>query len=141
MDAAADLLRALVRDAAGPRRVRSSFATTDEFESKIEALLREWLEAHVLHGRSVVWPIAIKGSPFRGLAPFEAEHAPVFFGRARDVARAIDRFKAAAERGTPFLLVVGASGAGKSSLVRAGLAPRLTAAGRGRATSMSGGLP
>ncbi len=115
------------------RAAFTGFATTDEFESKIEALLREWLEAHVLHGRSVVWPIAIKGSPFRGLAPFEAEHAPVFFGRARDVARAIDRFKAAAERGTPFLLVVGASGAGKSSLVRAGLASPADRAGGGRA--------
>src|SRR5262249_53772728 len=36
---------------------------------------------------------------------------------------------AAAARGTPFLLIVGASGAGKSSLARAGLIPRLTTPG------------
>ena len=83
----------------------------------------------MLHGRSSVWPVEIKGSPFRGLAAFGAKHAPVFFGRSRDVAKAVERLKDAAEKGCPFLLVDGASGAGKSSLVRAGLVPRLTAAG------------
>ncbi len=56
-------------------------------------------------------------------------HAPVFFGRSRDVTRAADQWKEAAARGTPFLLLVGASGAGKSSLARAGLVPRITAPG------------
>jgi len=106
-----------------------SFKTTDEFEDALEALLRQWVEKHVLQGRSVLWPIETKGSPFRGLAAFDAEHAPVFFGRTRDTGRAIDRLKEAAEHGTPFLLVIGASGAGKSSLVRAGIVPRLTAPG------------
>jgi tetratricopeptide (TPR) repeat protein len=39
------------------------------------------------------------------------------------------RFAEAAECGTPFLLIVGASGSGKSSLARAGLIPRLTTPG------------
>ena len=73
--------------------------------------------------------LAIKGSPFRGLAAFRVRHAPVFFGRSRDIARAVDRWKDAAERGVPFLLVVGASGSGKSSLARAGSVPRLTTPG------------
>jgi tetratricopeptide (TPR) repeat protein len=77
----------------------------------------------------VEWPIELKGSPFRGLAAFGVKHAPVFFGRSRDIARAVDAWKDAAARGSPFLLVVGASGAGKSSLARAGLVPRLTASG------------
>ena len=106
-----------------------TFASTDDFEAQAEALLRKWLDEKVLHGRSVVWPVEIKGSPFRGLAAFGAKHAPVFFGRSRDVAKAVERLKDAAEKGCPFLLVDGASGAGKSSLVRAGLVPRLTAAG------------
>ena len=105
------------------------FADADELEAQIDALLREWLEAHRPPGRPAVWPIAINGSPFRGLAPFDAEHAPVFFGRTHEVTRAVDRLKAAAARKNPFLLVVGPAGAGKSSLVRAGLVPRLTAAG------------
>ena len=41
----------------------------------------------------------------------------------------MDEWKDAAARGSPFLLVVGASGAGKSSLARAGLVPRITASG------------
>src|SRR5262249_9607287 len=81
------------------------------------------------HGRAVPWPIEFKGSPFRGLAAFGVKHAPVFFGRSRDVTRAVDQWKQAAALGTPFLLLIGASGAGKSSLARAGLVPRLTAPG------------
>ena len=80
-------------------------------------------------GRAVLWPIEVKGSPFRGLAAFGAKHAPVFFGRSRDITRAVDEWKEAAARGTPFLLLIGASGAGKSSLARAGLVPRITAPG------------
>ena len=106
-----------------------SFASTDDFEAQAEVLLRKWLEEKVLHGRSLTWPAEIKGSPFRGLAAFGAKHAPVFFGRSRDITKAVDRLKDAAEKDCPFLLVDGASGAGKSSLVRAGLVPRLTAAG------------
>ena len=106
-----------------------SFASTDDFEVQAEVLLRKWLEEKVLHGRSLTWPAEIKGSPFRGLAAFGAKHAPVFFGRSRDITKAVDRLKDAAEKDCPFLLVDGASGAGKSSLVRAGLVPRLTAAG------------
>jgi hypothetical protein len=106
-----------------------TFKSTDDFEMQAEALLRKWLDEKVLHGRAVVWPVDIKGSPFCGLAAFGAKHAPVFFGRSRDIAKAVDRLKDAAEKGCPFLLVDGASGSGKSSLVRAGLVPRLTAAG------------
>jgi tetratricopeptide (TPR) repeat protein len=53
----------------------------------------------------------------------------VFFGRDRAIDEARRRLWAAAERGTPFLLIVGASGAGKSSLARAGLIPRLITPG------------
>jgi hypothetical protein len=88
-----------------------------------------WLEEHVLHGRLIAWPIAIKGSPLRGLAPFDVRHARVFFGRSRAISRAVNRLKAAAARDAPFLLLVGASGTGKFSLARAGLIPRLTTPG------------
>ncbi len=106
-----------------------NFSSPDDFEVQVERLLRGWLEEKVLHGRAVLWPIATKGSPFRGLEAFGAKHSAVFFGRSRDIARAVDLWKDAAERGTPFLIVVGASGSGKSSLARAGLVPRLTVPG------------
>ena len=89
-----------------------TFASTDAFEQQVELLLRQWLETHGLLGPRMAWPKE-KGSPFRGLAPFEAEHAAVFFGRDRVIDEARRRLAAAAERGTPFLLIVGASGVGQ----------------------------
>jgi tetratricopeptide (TPR) repeat protein len=106
-----------------------TFETIDDLEIQLDRLLRGWIEDKVLRGRAVLWPIEVKGSPFRGLAAFGAKHAPVFFGRSRDITRAVDQWKDAAARGPPFLLLVGASGAGKSSLARAGLVPRITAPG------------
>jgi tetratricopeptide (TPR) repeat protein len=127
-----------------------SFGATDDFERQIERLLREWLAKHVLGTQALEWPITTMGSPFRGLKAFDAWHAPVFFGRSGDILRATERLKAAAREGEsaaptleaapdrasdehkpacPYLLVVGASGAGKSSLVRAGIVPRLTVPG------------
>jgi WD40 repeat protein/DNA-binding SARP family transcriptional activator len=58
--------------------------------------------------------------PFKGLAPFELEDAEFFFGRERLVAELVARL---AE--TPLLAIVGPSGSGKSSLLRAGLTPAL----------------
>jgi WD40 repeat protein len=105
-----------------------NFPSTDSFEQQFELLLRQWLETRGFLGPRIAWPKE-KGSPFRGLAPFEAEHAAVFFGRARVIDEARRRLAEAAERGCPFLLIVGASGSGKSSLARAGLIPRLTTPG------------
>ena len=60
--------------------------------------------------------------PYQGLNAFDEEHAEFFFGRERDVQRLVEKLKA-----TRFLAVLGASGGGKSSLVRAGLIPALRA--------------
>jgi tRNA A-37 threonylcarbamoyl transferase component Bud32 len=69
------------------------------------------------------------GSPFRGLAAFDFEHAAVFFGRDRAVLGVIDALRAQAAAGSAFVLVLGMSGSGKSSLVRAGVLPRLVEPG------------
>ena len=59
-------------------------------------------------------------SPFRGLQAFEPEDSWLFFGRDENTRELIDRL-----RRFPVLVVIGNSGAGKSSLVRAGLIPAL----------------
>jgi tetratricopeptide (TPR) repeat protein/energy-coupling factor transporter ATP-binding protein EcfA2 len=59
-------------------------------------------------------------NPYPGLRPFEYEDAKLFFGRegrSEDVLRRLQE--------SHFLAVVGTSGSGKSSLVRAGLLPLL----------------
>ncbi|RPI91735.1 MAG: ATP-binding protein, partial [Chloroflexi bacterium] len=58
--------------------------------------------------------------PFQGLQYFDEKDADRFFGREAVVARIVGRLTA-----THFLTVIGASGSGKSSVVRAGVLPAL----------------
>ena len=62
--------------------------------------------------------------PYRGLLPFAESDAEVFYGRERLAAELAARLAARASRGG-LVVVTGASGAGKSSLLRAGLLPIL----------------
>ncbi|MFF4369150.1 NACHT and WD repeat domain-containing protein [Streptomyces sp. NPDC001594] len=65
--------------------------------------------------------------PYPGLEAFGEEDAAVFFGRERETAALVTRLHPAAPtRANRFVTVVGPSGSGKSSLVRAGLLPALT---------------
>src|SRR5262249_46188283 len=69
------------------------------------------------------------GCPYRGLEPFRPAEAPFFFGRealAGWLASALRRQVRAAQ-GVRFLAVLGPSGSGKSSVVLAGLLPKLKA--------------
>lgn len=70
------------------------------------------------------------GSPFRGLASFEFEHAAIFFGRDQEIDElvALIARKASDRVG---VLIEGPSGAGKSSLALAGLLPALVRRGAG----------
>jgi DNA-binding SARP family transcriptional activator/WD40 repeat protein len=62
--------------------------------------------------------------PYRGLLAYDAEHADAFFGREDDVAACLRRL-----RDARVLAVVGPSGVGKSSLVRAGIVSSLVRSG------------
>ncbi len=65
-------------------------------------------------------------SPFPGLHAFAPEDAAVFFGREREIERVVELLHPTLERGSGrFVAVVGPSGSGKSSLVNAGVLPRL----------------
>ena len=67
-----------------------------------------------------------KSNPFRGLNFFDFEHAPIFHGRTKAIGEVLEALEAQVRAQRPFVLVVGASGSGKSSLVRAGVLPLLT---------------
>jgi len=68
--------------------------------------------------------VAQRAPPYRGLLPFGESDAEVFYGRERLSAELAAKLAARASRGG-LVVVTGASGAGKSSLLRAGLLPIL----------------
>jgi hypothetical protein len=65
--------------------------------------------------------------PYPGLEPFAPQDAAVFFGRDHEIDRLLELVQPTLQRGVAGRLVaiVGPSGSGKSSLLRAGLLPRL----------------
>ena len=66
----------------------------------------------------------LDGCPYQGLHPFSEKHADVFYGRERLTAELTVQLAAQVAGDGP-LIVTGASGAGKSSLLQAGLVPKL----------------
>ncbi len=103
------------------------YRTLEEFAQRLEESLRKLIERRIKDasgGDLRSEPIWL-GEPFRGLESYEFEHAPIFFGRDAAVTKATEQLAANARAGHAFLLVSGASGSGKSSLVKAGVVPRL----------------
>ena len=84
--------------------------------------LLQSLEAF-LPGRRVQ-ELQIDESPYAGLSSFQENDAGKFFGRNREIAAMVTRI-----RDRPLMAVVGSSGVGKSSFVRAGLVPALKRSG------------
>jgi WD40 repeat protein len=97
--------------------VRACDGDVDEWE-------RRWREAAERLGEAHPDPGAAEASgtppPYAGLRSFREQDAEWFFGRERLVEELAERL----ER-QRFVVVIGASGSGKSSLLRAGLVPRL----------------
>jgi tetratricopeptide (TPR) repeat protein len=108
-----------------------NFSDSHSFERRLADHVRRWLDAEIhvphLEGFRPFW----RGeSPFRGLQSFEAEHQAIYFGRSEamsDLMRRIREIEIAAitEPVARLLLVQGMSGAGKTSLFKAGLVPLL----------------
>ena len=92
------------------------------------AALNQGLQKAGLGATSFSWPPPNdpKRDPYRGLKALEAEDAAIFFGRDAAIVRGLDKLRLMREQGVERLFVIlGASGAGKSSYLRAGLWPRL----------------
>lgn len=108
------------------------FESPSDFEQLLENHLHRLIDRQLPKSTSstsearAVWR---KGSPFRGLEAFEFEHAPVFFGRTKAVSDILQGLRKQAADGRSFILILGMSGGGKSSVVRAGVLPMLTKPG------------
>ncbi len=90
--------------------------------------LRKAIEGTGVGPENFVWPPKEepRRAPYRGWEPFEDIDAAIFFGRDGSIVRGLDELRAMRLSGAKSMFVVlGASGSGKSSFLRAGLIPRL----------------
>ncbi len=78
------------------------------------------LEADPAAQQAAIRAAAAETCPYKGLLAYQSDDAGIFFGREEDVAALVSRLA-----GQRLLAVVGASGSGKSSVVRAGVLPAL----------------
>ncbi|HEX3914079.1 MAG TPA: hypothetical protein VHW71_11260 [Steroidobacteraceae bacterium] len=104
------------------------FTSDREFAEGLERHLRKLIEKRIAAQRSPGDNLTARAwaqAPFRGLESYEYEHAPIFFGQDEALSKAMLQIAANAENGSAFLLVLGASGSGKSSLVKSGILPKL----------------
>ena len=100
----------------------------DELGIDVGPRLRD-LETAILRQDPDIAPVDVQWDaasecPYPGLEPFGREDADLFFGRDADVEALIERTHAGS-----VLTIAGPSGSGKSSVLLAGLVPRLAAAG------------
>ena len=97
-----------------------------------EGELRDWVDALTRVRLSSDARVGRHDTPYRGLEPFSAEDAELFFGREAAIDDLLARIHELRAQGsangeaTPsMVLVIGSSGSGKSSLLRAGVEARL----------------
>ena len=117
------------RDKVTPVVVPPDDASVDvSFSSSGLELLKIGLQLAGLDARFFAWPPEDDPDrpPYRGLSPLEAGDAGIFYGRDGSIVTGIDMLRGLVEAAAPRVMVIlGASGAGKSSFMRAGLLPRL----------------
>ncbi|HEU5065556.1 MAG TPA: protein kinase, partial [Gaiellaceae bacterium] len=114
--------RRLVDVASRAAAERSDLSEVEvELTGKVVDLQVAREQAQALAGPRTPTRLAAEGiCPFKGLASFEPVDVDYFFGRERLVAELVARLV-----GAGFLGIVGPSGSGKSSVLRAGLLPAL----------------
>ena len=74
-------------------------------------------------------PCTWAGNPYVGLEAFDEAHTGVFRGRGDAIDKVVKAMRSQHDNGRRFVLLVGASGSGKTSLLRAGVIPRLVGNG------------
>jgi WD40 repeat protein/serine/threonine protein kinase len=106
----------------------NDYCNLQEFEELFREHFRNFLAVQVDQevGQRASSRRRWKSSPFKGLNFFDFEDALIFHGRTKAIGEVLEAFEGQVRAQRPFVLVVGASGSGKSSLVRAGVLPLLT---------------
>jgi hypothetical protein len=107
-------------DRGSPSRASWTFTDATQFEEMLEDHLRA-LAARQVDGGASRDGERTNRNPYLGLRSFELEDAAFFFGRSRARNELREVLARRVESGHAFVLVFGASGSGKSSLVKAGL--------------------
>jgi WD40 repeat protein len=114
----------LVESPAGETFVSSDIQHLDLIKDREGGLQRLLSTLRKIDPHDFPWDA--KRAPYPGLLAFDEADAAIYFGRADDIRRLIERLNARrAQGGEKLVLVLGASGSGKSSLMRAGAMPRL----------------
>ncbi|SPM38380.1 hypothetical protein MNAB215_557, partial [Mycobacterium numidiamassiliense] len=114
--------------APGPKTEITASGTPVLFNAAALDQLKKAIEGTGIGPENFVWPPHSDPlrSPYRGWEPFEDIDAGVFFGRDAAIMRGTDELRKMRFSGVKSLFVVlGPSGSGKSSFLRAGLIPRL----------------
>jgi WD40 repeat protein len=99
-----------------------------EFSTEGLYRLRDGIRCAGIGADSFVWPPPgdPERAPYRGWEPLDEADAAVFFGRDTQIVRALDALRGMRLSGVnPMFVILGPSGTGKSSFLRAGLLPRL----------------
>jgi hypothetical protein len=113
----------------------NAYKDSGDFERTFEEHLKRLVEERLTKSGGDQGPVPLRerwwqGSPYRGLQVFEFEHEPIFFGRTKARDEVLGALRARwVEEKCPFVMIFGASGGGKSSLLRAGVLPWLVRPG------------
>ena len=121
-DMPSSLDKIIQRATARDRQIR--YADARQLAAEVQQLLGSMGTGHVPDRRTIVLDLADRRNPYKGLRAFQEADAADFFGREALIQRLLNRL------GEPnavarFLAVIGPSGSGKSSVVRAGVVPAL----------------
>lgn len=91
------------------------------FADRLRVHMRNVVERFLGADAAVRWD----KDPYLGLASFGPQEAAIFYGRDEEICDLLQRLRTQTELGCAFVVIVGASGSGKSSLALAGVAASL----------------
>jgi formylglycine-generating enzyme required for sulfatase activity len=113
-------------------KTASFFSSPHQLASLVQAAVTKYLEEskkartpstkELESAAAITWEIEKHESPYPGLMHFTRKYALVFFGREMEVREIFDRLRQPQGR---FIIISGDSGVGKSSIVDAGILPKL----------------